>query len=62
MMDWPKSTRSPCIQLFVLKDCLGVYMIPVCDTVQYNNGAQDDTEKIYFIKKIELDSWRSKIF
>ena len=35
---------------------LGVYMIPVCDTVQYNNGAQDDTEKIYFIKKIELDS------
>ena len=49
-MDWPKSTRSPLIQLFVLKDCLGMYAIPLCDTVHYNNGAQD-TGKIYFIRK-----------
>ena len=33
----------------------GVYTIPVCDTVKCNNGVQD-TEKMYFIKKFELDS------
>ena len=60
-MDWPKSTRSPCIQLFVQKNCLGVYTIPVCGTVQCNDGAQD-TGKVYFIKKIELHSWRNKMF
>ena len=56
-MDWPKSTRIPCIQLFVLKDWLGVYTIPVCDTVQCSDGAQDKG-KIYFIKKIELQLYK----
>ena len=50
-----QTTRIHCIQLFVLKYCLEVYAIPVSDTVQCNDGAQD-TGKIHFIKKIELDS------
>lgn len=31
---------SPCIRLFVLKDCLAVYKIAVCDTLQCNDGSQ----------------------
>ena len=59
-MHWPKSNRTPCIQLFVLKDCLGVHKIAVCDTVHCNDSVQG-TVKI-FIEKIELDNSQSKIF
>ena len=46
--------------MLVQKDCLGVHKIVVSDTVQCNDGAQS-TGKM-FIKKIELDSWQSKVF
>ena len=60
-MDQSKSSRSPCIQLFVQNGCLRVFKIAVCDKVQCNDGAQG-TRKISFIKKIELDNWQSKVF
>lgn len=54
-IDQAKFTGIPCIQLLALKDCLGMYKIPIGDTVLCNDGEQD-TGKIYFIKKIELES------
>ena len=56
-----QTSRSPCIQLFVQKDYLGLYKTALCDTVQCIDGALGK-EKISFIKSIEPDSWRSNVF
>lgn len=50
-MDYPKSDRSPCIQLPLPNDWLGMNKIAVFDAVQCNDGIQG-TRKCHLLKRL----------
>lgn len=58
---WTQIQLKILYSVVVQKISIGLHTIGICYTVQYNDIAKG-IENLLFIEKIELDTWRSKVF